>query len=350
MCNSQRASLRLGVTTGTCAAAAAKASAINLISGQQPEFICVKNLEGLEFLLAVFREGDYFGVIKDSGDDKTDVTDGAKILARVEFLDGEGEIIFAVGEGVGTVTLPGLKIPVGQPAINPVPREMITRSVREIIPSKSLRITVSVPNGEEIAKRTFNPRLGIVGGISILGTTGIVKPMNEKALLDSLSLEMNMIRSLGFREVYITFAGTGEKLTRRIFHVETKNVIQCSNYPGHVLDEAVKLNFNRAILCGQPGKLLKLAAGSFVTHSKVADGRLEALCTHLALMGASQNLVHKIYHSNTTNEAVEIIRAEGFGKVWNNIAEVISKKCSQRTNGKIMVDVIFFDTEGEILA
>lgn len=349
MCNRQRSPLRSGITTGTCAAAAAKASAINLISGQVPEFVSVKNLDGLEFLLTVFRDGEYFGVIKDAGDDKTDVTDGAKILARVEVVDGQDEILFVAGRGVGTVTLPGLKIPVGQPAINPVPREMITRSVREIIPSKSLRITVSVPNGEEIAKRTFNPRLGIVGGISILGTTGIVKPMNEKALLDSLSLELNMIRSLGFREVYITFAGTGEKFTRKIFNVDGKNVIQCANYPGHVLDEAANLNFAHVILCGHPGKLLKVAAGSFNTHSKVADGRLESLCTHLALMGASQKLVRKIYHSNTTNEAVEIIKAEGFGKVWDNIAEVISKKCRERTNETMKIDVIFFDSEGEIL-
>ena len=349
MRNSQRNFIRSGITTGTCAAAAAKASAINLASAQSPDSVIVKNLEDLEFLLAVFREGDFFGVIKDSGDDNTDVTDGAKILARVEFLDGEGEIVFAGGEGVGTVTLPGLKIPVGQPAINPIPREMITRSVREVIPNRSVKITIAVPNGEALAKKTFNPRLGIIGGISILGTTGIVKPMNEKALLDSLSLEMNMIRSLGFREVYITFAGTGEKLTRKIFHVETRNVIQCSNYPGHVLDEAVKLNFTRAIFCGHPGKLLKLAAGSFVTHSKVADGRLESLCTHLALIGASQNLVYKIYHSNTTNEAVEIIKSEGFGKVWNNIAEAISQKCRERTNDTMKIDVIFFDNEGEIL-
>ena len=349
MRDNQRHTIRNGITTGTCAAAAAKASAINLVSGSFPENVTVKNLDGLEFHVDVFKEGAYFGVIKDSGDDKADVTDGVKVLARVEIADGEGGIEFVAGEGVGTVTLPGLKVPPGQPAINPVPREMIAIAVREVIPRQSLRITIAIPNGQEIAKRTFNPRLGIVGGLSILGTTGIVKPMNEQALLDSITLELRMIHSLGFSEVYIAFAGTGEKLTRRIFHVDGRNVIQCGNYIGHVIDEAAKLGFTRATICGNPGKLLKVASGSFNTHSKVSDGRLEALCTHLALMGASSDIISKIYHSNTTNEAIEIVRAEGFFGVWNNIAEVISRKCEERVNMAMKVSAIFVDGEGEIL-
>ncbi|MBR1438361.1 MAG: cobalamin biosynthesis protein CbiD [Synergistaceae bacterium] len=349
MCNRQRSTLRTGVTTGTCAAAAAKASALHLISGNSPENVTVKNLEGFEFSLPVFREGNYFGVIKDAGDDKSDVTDGAKILAQVEFSEGEGSISFIAGEGVGTVTLPGLKIPVGQPAINPVPREMIKRSVREVIPKRSVKITIAVPDGKTLAERTFNPRLGIAGGISILGTTGIVKPMNEKALLDSLTLELGMIHSLGFSELYIAFAGTGEKFTRKIFGLEGRNVIQCGNYIGHVLDEAANLGFTRSVICGSPGKLLKVSAGSFNTHSRNADGRLEALCTHLALTGAGRELIRRVYESNTTNEAVEIVRAGGFAGVWNNIAEVISQKCAERVNGAMKIDVVFFDGEGVIL-
>ena len=340
---------RNGITTGTCAAAASKASAIHLVSGSFPKNVKVRNLDGLEFNVDVFREGKYFGVIKDSGDDKADVTGGVKVLARVEISDGEDNIEFVAGEGVGIVTLPGLKVPPGQPAINPVPREMIAIAVREVIPRQSLRITIAIPKGQEIAKRTFNPRLGIVGGLSILGTTGIVKPMNEKALLDSLTLELRMINALGFSEIYVTFAGTGEKFTRRIFHVEGRNIIQCGNYIGHVLDEAAKLGFKRATICGNPGKLLKVSAGSFNTHSKVADGRLEALCTHLALMGADSDIVSKIYHSNTTNEAVEIVKAEGFCGVWNNIAEAISRKCEERVNMAMKVSAVFVDGEGEIL-
>lgn len=349
MCDRQRDTLRAGVTTGTCAAAAAKASAIYLISGRTPQSVTVRNLEGLEFHLDVSREGDCFCVVKDSGDDRSDITDGAKILARVEIIGGENDIVFMAGKGVGVVTLPGLKVPPGEPAINPVPREMIRRSVREVIPRESIRVIISVPHGEELARKTFNPRLGIIGGISILGTTGVVKPMNEQALIDSLSLELSMIHSLGHREIFIAFAGTGEKFTRRIFGVHGRNVIQCGNYPGHVLDESAKLGFTHAIICGHPGKLLKVSAGNFITHSRVADGRLESLCAHLALMGAGQSLIHRIYNSNTTNEAINIIAAEGFANVWNNIARVISFKCEERVRKAMKISTVFIDSDGNIL-
>ena len=283
--------LQTGITTGTCAAGASKASALNL-AGRECERIRVSNLEGREFALNTFREGEAFGVVKYSGDDRSDITDGVRVLSRVEVLGQEGGITFCAGDGVGTVTLPGLKVGVGEPAINPVPREMITRAVREILPREALRVTITIPGGRELARKTFNPRLGIIGGLSVLGTTGIVKP------LDSLSLELSMIRSLGFSEVYITFASTGEKFTRSIFNVSTRNVIQCGNYPGHVLDECVRLGFERATICGHPGKLLKVAAGSFNTHSKSSGGSLEALCTQLAILGASRELLRRVYDSN----------------------------------------------------
>ncbi len=342
--------MREGFTTGTCAAAAAKASAIFLAHGEISEFVTVKNLEGREFLLKVFHEEqNFFSVIKDSGDDKGDITNGIKIFARVEILEGSGEIFFEAGEGVGVVTLPGLKIPVGEPAVNPVPRKMIELAVREAIPQKNIKVIIKIPGGEKIAKKTFNPRLGIKGGLSVLGTTGIVKPMNEKALLDSLTLELNMIKSLGFEEVYITFGGTGEKFLRRIFDLASRNVIQAENYIGYVLDEAVRLNFNRATICGHAGKLLKVAAGSFNTHNKIADGRREALCTHLALAGADNELIKKIFNSNTTSEAIEIIDASNFNFVWNNIAKIISQKCQERIFNKIQVDAVIIDNNGKIL-
>ena len=341
--------MREGFTTGTCAAGAAKASAIFITSGEIVNQVCVKNLDGREFVLKTFREADnFFGVVKDSGDDRADITNGVKVLAQVEILDGEDEIEFVAGEGVGTVTLPGLKVGVGEPAINPVPRKMIELAVREVIPRKSLCVTVSIPGGRELALKTFNPRLGIVGGLSILGTSGVVKPMNEKALLDSLSLELSMIASLGFRKLYITFANSGEKALRKIFHVASKNVIQCGNYIGHVLDEAARLNFEHVIIVGHPGKLLKVAAGNFNTHSKISDGRLEALCTHLALMNAPREFIAQIFHTNTTNEAIALIREQGFNNVWDNIAGIISQKCIQRCKS-LKVDAVFIDSEGNLL-
>ena len=340
--------MNTGITTGTCAAGAAKASALNL-AGYSPERVTVRNLEGREFVLDVFREGDYFGVKKYSGDDRTDITNGVKVLARVEVLGGEGGITFCAGEGVGTVTLPGLKVPPGEPAINPVPREMITLAVREVFPTEALRITVAIPGGRELARKTFNPRLGIAGGLSVLGTTGIVKPMNEQALLDSLTLELSMIRAMGFYEVYITFAATGEKFTRKLFGLTSRNVIQCANYPGHVLDECARLGFTQAVIAGHPGKLLKVSAGSFCTHSKFSGGGLEALCTQLAILGAGRELVSRVYNANTTREAMEIIRIEGYSLVWNVLAEIVSGKCEERTGGSVKVNAVFFDGEGQVL-
>ncbi|MBQ7733524.1 MAG: cobalamin biosynthesis protein CbiD [Synergistaceae bacterium] len=351
-CNSLQSlkSLKYGISTGACAAGASKAAAIFLSYGKCPDSVTIKNLEGHEFLLHTFKHNaNYFGVIKDSGDDKGDITNGVKVLARLEVLEGNGKILFSAGEGVGTVTLPGLKIRPGEPAINPVPRKMIELAVREVIPHKSLRVTIAIPDGEKLALRTFNPRLGITGGLSVLGTSGFVKPINEQALLDSLSLELNMIHSLGFRELYITFGHSGELAVRKIFNVTGRNIIQAGNYIGYVLDEATGLEFSRVIICGHPGKLLKVAAGNFNTHNKISDGRLEALCTHLALSGASREVIEKVFHCNTTNEAMNIIAHEKFNHVWNNLAEIVTLKSAQRVYNKIHVDAAFIDDNGNVL-
>ncbi len=349
MCNRERSPLRTGITTGTCAAGAAKAYALYLRYGSCPDYVSIKNLEGHVFTLHVFKEGDSFGVIKDSGDDVSDITNGVKVLVHLEVLQGNHEIIFEAGNGVGTVTLPGLKVGINEPAINPVPRKMIELAIREVIPEKSFRVIISIPNGEELAKKTFNPRLGIIGGLSILGTTGIVKPMNESALLESLSLELNMIRSLGFTEVYITFAGTGEKFLRQRLRIKSRNVIQSGNYIGHVLDEAARLEFTHAVIFGHPGKLLKVASGNFNTHNRIADGRLEALCTQLAIIGVSRSMIERVYHSNTTNEAMSIVDSEGYNEVWNVLAEIVSRKCRERTCNSMKVDSYFADNDGNIL-
>lgn len=338
-----------GITTGTCAAAAAKAYALYLRDGLCPDFVSVKNTEGHEFIVRVFHESEEFYVIKDSGDDVSDITNGIKIFVRLEVLEGHDEIIFAAGEGVGTVTLPGLKVGVNEPAINPVPRKMIELAIREVIPSQSIRVIISIPNGEELAKKTFNPRLGIIGGLSILGTTGIVKPMNESALLESLSLELNMIRSLGFTKIYITFAGTGEKFLRQRLGISSRNVIQSGNYIGHVLDEAVGLEFTHAVIFGHTGKLLKVASGNFNTHNSISDGRLESLCTQLAILGASRSIIERVYHSNTTNEAISIVGSSGYNDVWNVLAEIVSRKCRERTHDNLMIDSYFVDSNGNIL-
>ena len=156
-----------------------------------------------------------------------------------------------------------------------------------------------------------------------------------------------MIKALGFAEVYIVFAGTGEKFTRKLFNVQGRNVIQCANYPGYVLDECARLGFTRATLCGHPGKLLKVSAGSFNTHSHVSGGGIEALCTQLAVLGASPEVVGRVYASNTSREAADIVSAEGFARVWNVLAQIASAKCRERAG--IPVSTVFIDGEGRVM-
>ena len=347
--------MREGFTTGICAAGASKAAAIFLKYSEIPEHVKIFNLENHEFNLKVFRIKNGFGVVKDSGDDKnSDVTHGVTVISEIILTGKTGNIIFEAGEGVGTVTLPGLKIPVGEPAINPIPREIIKNSVREIFPNEEIIITISVPNGELIAQKTFNPRLGIIGGISILGTSGIVRAWNEKAYLESLKLELNMIEALSYQEIFITFGNLGEKFLRKALNLTSKNIIQSGNYIGFVLDEAAKKTFKKITIAGQPGKLLKVAAGNFNTHNKVSDSRIEVICTHLALLETPCSIIKKIYVSNTTQEAIKIIY-ENFDcniikRFWHSISEAVCKKCSQRiNNSNIDIGVLFIDNDGKIL-
>jgi cobalt-precorrin-5B (C1)-methyltransferase len=293
------------------------------------------------------------GVVKDAGDDP-DATNGLTVVVRVELADipgGDG-IEFRAGDGVGTVTLPGLKVPVGEPAINPVPRRMIVDAVRGVVGPRSAVVTVSVPGGEEVARRTFNPRLGIVGGISILGTTGIVRPMDERAIFDSLSLELNTHAVQGAKIIALTFGNTGEIALRRAFGLEGRCVLQVGNYVGFVMDEAQRLGFEKILLCGHPGKLLKVAAGSFNTHNRVADGRMEALCTHAALLGMESDLIRRLYACRTTEEAVGLAGSsmeDNGSLLWRRLAETVVERCVARSFGELRVEAAFLENDGTVL-
>jgi len=341
--------LREGVTTGACAAAAAKAAAMRALTGTCPPRVEVEGPTGRRFSLEVLPLPDgACGVVKDAGDD-IDATDGMTVCAAVALEDGDGPVAFAAGPGVGTVTLPGLKVPPGEPAINPAPRAMIERAVRDAVGARAVRVTVSVPGGETVARRTFNPRLGIEGGISILGTTGVVRPMDESSILESLTLELGILRSLGVRDLVLTFGNTGELALRKAWGIEGRCVIQTGNYPGHVLDEAARMGFRRGLFCAHPGKLLKVAAGSFNTHNRVADGRLEALCTQAALAGADRTVVRRLYECRTTENAMELLREERLEFLWNPLAEVVARRCTDRSFGVLSIAAAFIDNGGTIL-
>lgn len=353
--------LREGFTTGTCAAAAAKAAAMILSGEKCPTQVKVTGPTGREFYIDVFKISDEpvtCGAIKDSGDD-VDITDGMTVCASVEFLLDENllllnekdKIIFEAGEGVGVITLPGMKIPVGEAAVNPGPREMIKNAVREILGERGVKIIISIPGGAEKAKHTFNPRLGVQGGLSVLGTTGVVRPMDEDALKASLDLELSVIFSLGFKNLIITFGNTGEIALRKAFNINinARCIIQAGNYIGHVLDEAARLGFERCLVCGHPGKLLKVTAGSFYTHNRAADGRLEALCTHAALAGVKRDIIQELYNSRTTENAIKIINRENLNFLWNILADVTAKRCENRSFGEFPVDAAFISNDGVIL-
>lgn len=311
-----------------------------------PEAVRITAPDGRVFTLSVisFPDGSC-GVIKDAGDDP-DSTDGMMITASVLPGEGDGPITFAAGPGVGTVTLPGLKVPPGEPAINPAPRAMIEAAVREITGARAAAVTISAPEGEERAKRTFNPRLGITGGISILGTSGRVKPMDEASLLASYTLEINTYAAQGAKALAVSFAGTGERALRAAFGITGRGTVQCGNYLGFVIDECERLGIKKLLIGGHPGKLLKAAAGTFRTHNREGGGALEALCTQAAIAGAAPSLIKEIYGSPTTEAALPLVREAGLDRIWRELARITAARCEARTFGALRCCAAYLENDG----
>lgn len=346
--------MRKGYTTGTCAAAAAKAAAAMLVTGKILEKISIDTPAGIRLELPasdVLLKDDFAecSVVKDGGDDP-DVTSGLKIFAKAE-LTTDGRIEVKAGEGIGTVTLPGLKVEVGKPAINPVPMKMIQEAVAQVLPEgKGAVITLKVPGGEEVAERTFNPKLGIVGGISIIGTKGIVEPMSEEAWKEALALELNVLRNKGFKSCIFVFGNYGEDFAVNELGMQRDRVIKISNFVGFMLDKAVDCGIESLLLTGHLGKLVKVAGGIFHTHSRIADARMEILAAYAGLEGAETEVMRKIYACKTTGEAASVIDAEGLNRVYERIAENASKRCIDYTRGKLLVGTVLFNEENRLLS
>lgn len=346
--------LRYGYTTGSCATAATKAALLMYLHQQLQDTVEIMTPKGwaLDLILhdQVFSEKEAScSVIKDSGDDP-DVTNGIKIFAKISPSEKEG-IEFAAGIGVGTVTSVGLSIPPGQPAINPTPREMIAREIETIMADpqinqnsnlpKGWRVELSIPQGIELAKRTFNPKLGIEGGLSIIGTSGIVEPMSEDALKASLKLELSVLDARGYKEIIFVPGNYGKDFSEKLGLSEAV-LVKTSNFIGFMLDEAERMNFEKILIIGHLGKMVKLAGGIFNTHSSVADGRMEILTAYAGLLGASQETMTKIMASKTTDEATDIILAEKLPDYFDYLAEVIRKKVMGRVYDNIEMEVVLF--------
>ena len=341
--------LREGVSTGSCMTGGAAAAALWLTTGKCPDIITVETPIGKTLYLDVIpKEKGTCGIVKDAGDDP-DVTNGSEVITSVEILPEDGEITFVGGDGIGTITQEGLKLPVGEPAINPVPRQMAEKALRKIIGNRGAVVTVSIPGGGELAKRTFNPRLGVLGGLSVLGTTGIVRPMSEEAMKDSLLVELDMYARQGHRSILFVLGTTGENALKARYG-EFACVLQVSNYIGFMIEEAVERGFTDILIGGFVGKLVKVASGTMNTHSHVADGRLETICTHAALHGASREVIERIYSCVTTKAAMKIVEEEGLMDIWKNMAEKAALHCKKTAHEMAEVGIIFLDGDNQVLA
>ncbi len=341
--------LRMGYTTGSCAAAAAKAAALMLLSGCEVPTINLMTPKGYSLSLEVRcpeRSGDCVrcAIQKDSGDDP-DITDGILVFAAVRRA-GAG-IAIEGGEGVGRVTRPGLECPVGAPAINSTPRRMIEQAVREVCEEcgypGGLSVTISIPGGEALAAKTYNPRLGIVDGLSILGTSGIVEPMSERGLVDSIKVEMNVLQAAGVADLVVTPGNYGEVYARTQLGLALKEAVKCSNFIGEVLDYVVQRGFKSLLLIGHLGKLVKLAGGVFNTHSRYADCRMEILAAHSALAGADGAEIKRMMDCITTDEAWGIVESSG---LWEPVIQSLLKKIDfhlrARTHNELEVGAVVF--------
>ena len=354
---SQGKNLRCGYTTGSCATAASKAAAAMLLTGERIDSVridtpkgIVLNLEPLEVMLTA--DFASCAIRKDSGDDPDD-TNGVLVYAKVE-KTAEPGIMIEGGVGVGRVTKPGLACAVGGPAINPTPRKMITTEVGKVMTDAGytggLKVTISIPAGVEIAKKTFNPRLGIIGGLSVLGTSGIVEPMSEKALVETMYVEIRAQQAAGNKNLLVFFGNYGEDFTRDEMKLDLEGHVTCSNFVGELLDYAVFCGFETLLLIGHSGKLVKVAQGVMNTHSKYADCRTELFALEAMFHGASVEVGKEIYSCLTTDEVTKVLKRENiFEPVIEKVTEKIDFYMQHRVHGKIKTAALMFSNVYGIL-
>lgn len=354
-----------GYTTGSCATGAAKAATYMLLTKKKIKTINIDTPKGIFLTLKVDNiviMDNYVecSIEKDGGDD-IDATHTMHIHARTEIIkkQGDEDIVVCGGNGIGVVTKKGLSVEVGKAAINPVPMKMINREIRKIIGDDSsqyleqdeaLKITIFAPKGEEVAKKTFNPRLGIIGGISIIGTTGIVEPMSDEGWKKSLSIELQMKKEQGLNKIILVPGNHGEQFIKENLNLDMKYVVRTSNFIGYMLKEAQRMGYKEILMAGHIGKFIKLSAGIFNTHSKVADARSEILVSNLAMMGAPYEFLKKINECLTAEEAVEIIDNSEYKDFYN----LICNKCKFKVNqylgdDEIKVEVMIFSMDKTLL-
>lgn len=353
----KRKKLRSGYTTGSCAAAAAKAATSMLLDGANVNQVCLLTPKGVTLHLTIEdismeKDSIRCAVRKDSGDDP-DVTNGILVYAVVRRVQGN-QITLDGGIGVGRVTLPGLWQKIGEAAINKVPRQMILQEVASVCEQKGydggLEVIIEIPEGIEIARRTFNPRLGIEGGISVLGTTGIVEPMSESALIDSIALEIKVKKANGQEILILTPGNYGADFLKETLHIDINKAVKCSNYVGEALDTAVEVGYKKILMVGHVGKFVKLAAGIMNTHSRQADARMEIFLANAALEGANLETLQAIEKAITTDEMISILKQAGYLEgVLERITNRIQFYVQHRVGTDIKIGIMVFSVEYGLL-
>ena len=333
--------LRCGYTTGSCAAGAAGAAARFLLTGKPVQTVQLHTPKGLLLTLDIPEcrmEGEtaLCAVRKDSGDDP-DVTNGMMVYARVSRIASGIEI--NGGPGVGRVTKPGLDQPVGAAAINSTPRKMIGEAVTEAMQAAGyhggLRVEISLPEGETLAKRTFNPRIGIVGGLSVIGTTGIVEPMSNQALIDTIRVELRQAAATGSKSVLLTPGNYGETFAQDKLGLTLHHHVSCSNFLGDAIDACLEFGFDRILLIGHIGKLVKLGIGLMNTHSAFGDGRMETLIACALAAGAEAPLLRRIADCISTDAALAVLDEGG---VLNATMQVLGARIEANLRRKVPED------------
>lgn len=351
--------MRNGFTTGSCAAAAAKAACYMLLTGREKENISIITPKGVIFdaqIVDIRRSGTCVScaVIKDGGDDP-DVTTGAHIVAEVSLTKGQESVVIDGGCGVGRVTKPGLDQPVGNAAINHVPREMIENEVRDVCRyldyHGGISVNISVPEGVLLAESTFNPRLGIEGGISILGTSGIVEPMSSKALLDTIRVELNQHKAMGETVLAVSPGNYGLDFMRNTYGYDLDRSVKCSNFIGDTIDMAAELGFPHMLLTGHVGKLIKVSGGIMNTHSREGDCRMELLSAAAVMAGCPAELARQIIGQVATEEGIRLLMDGGYlEKSMEYVMERIIFYLNRRAAGRLHVECMMYANQFGLLA
>ncbi|MEM3172157.1 MAG: cobalt-precorrin-5B (C(1))-methyltransferase [Candidatus Nitrosotenuis sp.] len=353
-----RHKLRTGFTTGSCATAAAKAGVLAIINQKKIDVAEILLPKGNRLTLNISKcefdmKSARCSVIKDGGDDP-DVTHGAEIISEVYITDKKNQIEIDGGEGVGRATKPGLGLEIGTAAINPTPKKMIIENLietgKKILQTNGIKVIITVPNGKELAQKTDNPRLGILGGISILGTTGIVIPYSTASFAAAIRQSLDVTLAMNGDTVVLTTGGRSEEFSKKIIELPDHCFVQMGDFAGYTIQQCAKKGIKKAYVAGFVGKLAKIATGVKQTHVKGSKVDMEFLSMLARKCGASEQTIQKIRAANTARHVQEIIMEDKVEGFFSAICSEVYRHMRAHSDNSVELEVILFDFDGVALA